>query len=485
MNAPAGKAAVLIVDDDPLIVDSLGYFLSRDYTITTATGRKEAINLLREAEIPPAVALIDLGLPPTPHAPDEGFALIAAILAHSPKMHIIVLSGQSEEANARHARALGATEFIAKPANPEVLHQLIRRMLAFNDTSTSEDIGLVGNSPVLQNLRMQLKQFASSPFPVLIEGESGSGKELVAAGLHQLSGRAAKPCLTLNCAAISPSLVEATLFGHGKGAFTGAAGARAGYFEDAGEGTLFLDEIGELPLDLQPKLLRILENGEFQRIGETQSRQSASRIIAATNRDLKKEVREGRFRADLYHRLSVFTLTVPPLRERGADRLLLLEHFRALYSAQAGMPPFQLTQKATERLLAYPFPGNVRELRNIAIRLTAKHAGKAVDVLALETELDIVGGNTTNGVPPAPSSDGLKTFASSAELVAYALRELQTQHEFSLDATLRRWEEAYIEAARQLAHDNLSRVARLLGINRTTLYNRIDALGRAKRPPSP
>ncbi len=478
MNAPEGKVAVLIVDDDPLIADTLGYFLSRDYAIITATGRKEAVNLLRQAEIIPALALIDLGLPPTPHAPDEGFALIAAILAHSPKTRIVVLSGQNEEANARHARALGATEFVSKPANPDALRQLIQRVLAFSDAATDVEGGLIGNSAALQNLRAQLRQFAPSPFPVLIEGESGSGKELVAAGLHRFSKRASEPYLTLNCAAISPSLVEATLFGHGKGAFTGAAGARAGYFEDAGEGTLFLDEIGELPLDLQPKLLRVLENGEFQRIGETQARHSSARIIAATNRDLKKEVREGRFRADLYHRLSVFTINVPPLRELGTDRLQLLEHFRALYSVQAGLPPFQLTEKAAGRLLAYPFPGNVRELRNIAIRLTTKHAGKQVDIHELEAELDIAGGAAASGVSPAP------TFANSAELVAYALRELQTQHEFSLDATLRRWEEAYIEAARQLAHDNLSRVARLLGINRTTLYNRIDALGRAKRPPS-
>jgi transcriptional regulator with GAF, ATPase, and Fis domain len=177
------------------------------------------------------------------------------------------------------------------------------------------DDGLIGESAPMQKLRAQLRQFAASPFPVLIEGESGSGKELAAAALHRLSERAAKPYLALNCAAISPSLVEATLFGHSKGAFTGASGSRAGYFEDASDGTLFLDEIGELPLDLQPKLLRVLENGEFQRIGETQARHSSARIIAATNRDLKKEVREGRFRADLYHRLSVFTIAIPALRD--------------------------------------------------------------------------------------------------------------------------------------------------------------------------
>lgn len=479
MIALKDKAVVLLVDDDPLISDTLGYFLSRDYTVLTATRRKEAIALLRQADAAPAVALIDLGLPPTPHAPDEGFALIAAILAHSPHIRIIVLSGQSEEANARHARALGATEFVSKPASPEEILKLIRHVLSFNDSATQIiENGLVGNSAAMQNLRAQIKQFAPSPFPVLIEGESGSGKELVASGLHRYAKRANEPYLTLNCAAISPNLVEATLFGHGKGAFTGATGARTGYFEDASGGTLFLDEIGELPLDLQPKLLRVLENNEFQRIGETQPRHTAARIVAATNRDLKKEVREGRFRADLYHRLSVFTINVPPVRELGADRLQLFEHFRTLYSEQTGFPAFQLNQKTTERLLAYPFPGNVRELRNIVIRLITKHAGKTLTLHDLENELDIAGVASIASVSPAP------TFATSTELVAYALRELKTQHEFSLDATLRHWEEAYIEAARQLAHDNLSQVARLLGINRTTLYNRIDALGRAKRPPS-
>jgi len=475
VDATESKAAILIVDDDPLVADTLGYFLSRDYVVATAATRAEAIGLLRQKKIAPALALIDLGLPPTPHRPDEGFALIADILAHAPGTRIVVLSGQSEEANARHARALGATEFVAKPANPELLRQLIQRVLAFSDTSATVADGLIGDSPPLQNLRLQLRQFARSPFPVLIEGESGSGKELAALALHRLSERRDKPCLTLNCAAISPSLVEATLFGHGKGAFTGAASARAGYFEDAGNGTLFLDEIGELPLELQPKLLRVLENGEFQRIGETQPRRSSARIIAATNRDLKKEVHAGRFRADLYHRLSVFTVAVPPLRELGDDRIRLLEHFCTVYGAQAGLPPFQLDAKSVERLLAYPFPGNVRELRNIAIRLITKYSGRTVGLREIEDELDVASTSATTGVPPAP------TFSSSAELIAHALRELQSHSDFNLDATLRRWEEAYIEAARQLAHDNLSQVARLLGINRTTLYNRIDALGRSRR----
>ena len=472
MTIATKKTELLIVDDDPLIADALSYFLGRDYAVSTASTRAQAIALLRDKKCAPALALIDLGLPPTPHRPDEGFALIADILAHAPATRIVVLSGQSDELNARHARALGATEFVAKPADPDHLRKLIGRVLSFQDAPPEIDSGLIGDSAPLQKLRAQLRQFAHSPFPVLIEGESGSGKELAAAALHRLSERAAKPYLALNCAAISPGLVEATLFGHSKGAFTGASGSRSGYFEDATDGTLFLDEIGELPLDLQPKLLRVLENGEFQRIGETQARHSSARVVAATNRDLKKEVREGRFRADLYHRLSVFTVAIPPLRDLGEDRIRLLEHFRAAYAAQANLPPFRLTIEATARLLAYRFPGNVRELRNIAVRLTTKLAGKEVGIHDLEAELDLGHDSFAVGVPPAPTLGGI------TELVAFAGNDIQTRRNFNLDATLHLWEEAYIEAAQQIAHGNMSQAARLLGINRTTLYNRIETLAR-------
>lgn len=475
LSTSDSKIELLIVDDDPLIADALGFFLGRDYAVTTASTRAEAVRRLRGGKQVPALALIDLGLPPTPHRPDEGFALIADILAHAPGTRIVVLSGQSDEINARHARALGATEFVAKPADPEFLRKLISRVLSFSDTSTENEDGLIGASAAMQKLRAQLRQFAKSPFPVLIEGESGSGKELAAAALHKLSERSSRPYLALNCAAISQNLVEATLFGHAKGAFTGASGQRPGYFEEASDGTLFLDEIGELPLDLQPKLLRVLENGEFQRIGETTARRSSARVVAATNRDLKKEVREGRFRADLYHRLSVFTVAIPPLRDLGEDRVLLLEHFRATYAAQANLPQFRLDAAALQRLLTYPFPGNVRELRNIAIRLTTKHAGKEIGVGELEAELDTANSSENIASLAAP------TMASRTELIGLAMNDIQSRADFNLDATLRLWEEAYIEAAQRLARDNMSQAARLLGINRTTLYNRIDTLAREKR----
>jgi transcriptional regulator with GAF, ATPase, and Fis domain len=221
---------------------------------------------------------------------------------------------------------------------------------------------------------------------VLIEGESGSGRtrRLVLTNAR----RACKPYLALNCAAISPTLVEPTLFGYAKGAFTGATSSRSGYFEDASDGTLFLDEIGELPLELQAKLLRVLENGEFQRVGETQSRKSNARVVAATNRDLRQEVRGGRFRADLYHRLSVFTISVPPLRDLGDDKRTLLDHFRDFYARQAQCAPFELDKRAIQAWLEYGFPGNVRELRNIVIRLTTNTPAKAY-IRSLQAELDL------------------------------------------------------------------------------------------------
>lgn len=461
------KPTLLLVDDDPLIVETLAFYLRGDFDVVPAATRAEALSAVRSGPRLPSVALVDLGLPPFPHRPDEGFALVTELLALAPSMAIVILSGQNDDANARHARALGAADFVAKPADPESLRQTLRRILAYG-TVPAPGIDLIGQSPPIEKLRLQLRQYANSPFPVLIEGESGSGKELVASALHRLSERAARPYLALNCAAIPPNLVEPTLFGHTKGAFTGAAGARAGYFEDAAEGTLFLDEIGELPLDLQPKLLRVLENGQYQRVGETQQRVSRARVIAATNRDLRKEVREGRFRADLYHRLSVFTIGVPPLRETGADRFLLLDHFQRVYAHQAGSAPFSLSPEASTRWAAYPFPGNGRELRNIVIRLTAKHAGRTVSLADLEAELD-VGAFATEGTS-LPQDD--------QQLASLALRHLRESSRFSLDETLRRWETAYIDAAQQLTHGNISQAAKLLGINRTTLYNRIDVLAR-------
>ena len=461
-----GKPSLLIVDDDPLIGDTLAFALGDDFEVRVCESRSGAIELLRELPQAPQLALVDLGLPPTPHAPDQGFLLIADLLANSPSMRILVLSGQGDAAHARHARTLGAAEFIAKPCDPATLRRMLERALAFRDADLRRAQGaqeLIGQSPALLKIKSQIAQFAASSFPVLIEGESGSGKELVAQSLHRHSARAGATYFALNCAAIAPTLVEPTLFGYVKGAFTGAASNRSGYFEDAREGTLFLDEIGELPLEMQAKLLRVLENGEYQRVGETQGRVSGARVIAATNRDLRREVRRGAFRADLYHRISVFTLNVPPLRDMERDKILLLEHFRSLYAEQSRVQPFRLDEEAERRWLAYAFPGNVRELRNIVIRLVTQYAGQELSARELEPEFDL---EAQPGSAEAPGE---------ADPIEQAMRHLERGRGVNLDQILQSLEHAYIQAALRLTRGNVSQAARLLGVNRTTLYGRIGA----------
>jgi len=467
----SARPLLIIIDDDPLIADTLHFVLSNEFEVCVADSRTQARSLLHQLETPPQLALVDLGLPPTPHRPDEGFKMIGELLAHSPAMKILVLSGQNDDANTRHALALGAVEFVAKPCDVERLRQLLRNALQLQTAEIGEQrgeqdaCGLLGNSLAMENLRIQISQFANAPFPVLIEGESGSGKELVAACLHRLSQRRERPYLSLNCAAISPALAESILFGHGKGAFTGAAGAHSGYFEDAADGTLFLDEIGELPLELQAKLLRVLENGEYQRVGETQTRQSRARIVAATNRDLKEEVRASRFRIDLYHRLSVFIMHMPPLREMDEDSLLLLDHFRGFYAHETGQAMFNLDEQARRRWGSYYFPGNVRELRNIIIRLTAKYPGKTVSETQLVAEMDL-GPAAGNGATTALPVDAETMFA-------HAYARLQSQGRVELDQVLTAWEKGYVEAALKITHGNLTHAAKILGINRTTLYSRM------------
>jgi len=471
MQTEGNKPDLLIVDDDPLITDTLNFVLSRDFSVYVADSRTRVKNLLRQLDNPPQLALIDLGLPPSPHRPDEGFRLISELIAYSPGIKIVVLSGQSDEANARHARTLGAIEFVAKPCEPETLKSLLMRSLKVREAElgAAAEGGLLGKNLLVEKLRQQISQFANAPFPVLIEGESGSGKELVAASLHRLSQRAARPSFALNCAAISPTLVEPTLFGYAKGSFTGATTARAGYFEDAKDSTLFLDEIGELPLELQAKLLRVLENGEYQRVGETQSRVSNARVVAATNRDMRQEIRAGRFRADLYHRLSVFTINVPPLRDLGEDKRILLDHFRDFYARQARVNPFEFDAAALQAWLEYSFPGNVRELRNIVIRLTTKYAGQRVGAEPLQAELDMESLDVE--LPGLAAGQDFKAVLEAAR------RHLQVHKNFSLDNTLAEWERGYVEAALMITQGNLTQAAKMLGIHRTTLYSRMQGYG--------
>ncbi|MGR8921243.1 MAG: sigma-54-dependent transcriptional regulator, partial [Gammaproteobacteria bacterium] len=397
--------------------------------------------------------------------PEEGFRLIGELFAFNRHMKVLVLSGQSERGNIQHALTLGAVDFVPKPCDAALLKSRLRHQLMLLEAEQPAAAGagagaqMLGDSAAMKTLRDLIAQFADTPFPVLVEGESGSGKELVAQCLHESSRRRDAPMLTINCAAFTPELLEAQLFGHARGAFTGADVARAGFFDDVGEGTLFLDEVGEMPVDLQAKFLRVLENGEYYRLGETERRQARARIVAATNRDLRERVRAGQFRPDLFHRLSVLSLTVPPLRGRGEDWRVLLDAFQRQYADS--IKPFILTPEAEARLAAYGFPGNVRELRNIVIRLGAKYPGQTVAAAALEAELEL------DYDPVEPGA------ASGAADVAARLAEPG----FRLDDALEALERAYVEAALAAGAGNLSKAARLLGINRTTLYSRLSRLG--------
>jgi len=464
-DVPATKSEILFVDDDPLIVESLSIALGDEYLIHSAESREQTKNLLRKLGKTPSIAMVDLGLPPLPHNPDEGFKLINELLVFNPNIKILVLSGQSDTANIQHALTLGAVDFVPKPCDVPLLRSRLKHQQMILEAELAQGGGelsgedFLGESPAIKTLHEIIRQFGNTPFPVLVEGESGSGKELVAKLIHEHSPRAGAPFLTINCAAFSSELLESQLFGHAKGAYTGATKDTAGFFEDAGEGSLVLDEIGEMPLSLQSKLLRVLENGEYYRLGETQVRLSRARIIAATNRDLREETRTGRFRQDLYHRLSVLTIHVPPLRQRGGDCLLLMGHFKKLYAIHK--QPFELEKQAEQRLLDYSFPGNVRELRNIAIRLSSKYPGKKVSAGQIEQELE----SHVTGLTADTSGE-----------TAESLRQELLGRSFSLEQTLSDWERRYITTALEMSGGNLSKAARYLGINRTTLYSRIQRL---------
>lgn len=454
---------LLLVDDDALIVDALSLSLGDRYDVVTAGDRGTALQRMRGAA-PPVLALLDLGLPPAPHSPAEGLALLSELLAADPRMKIIVMSGQGGRAAVREALALGAADFIPKPCDLELLLSRLGQQRAMQKTEQAAGPPggdttsmLVGQSRAIGELRECIGRYADSPHPVLVEGESGTGKELVAHCLHLESNRAAGPYLKLNCAALPAELLEAELFGHARGAFTGAVEQRRGFLEAAGGGSLLLDEVGELPLPLQAKLLRVLDDGEYFRVGETTPRRFAGRILAGTNRALQDEVRDGRFRRDLYHRLAVLSIRVPPLRERSADVLLLYDHFVRCYGESAGL---ELRHGSRELLLAYPFPGNVRELRNVVIRLGARGLRDGVGVADLERELE----------PPVGEAE------TSEDAAREHLRRAILDGGFDLKAALDKHARLCIHLAMELADGNLSRAARLLGMHRTTLYDRLRRL---------
>ena len=379
------KPGLLVVDDDELIVELLMEDLREDYDVIGARTRTEVKHALRQLGKPPSFALVDLGLPPHTESPREGLALVRELVATESDCAVIVISGQDEEENGKVARTLGATEYISKPCDPAQIRSVLSRAGATRKAK-ADTHGLLGESAALARLQRQVRQFANAPYPVLIEGESGTGKELVARALHDASSREGK-FLALNCAAVPEQLFEATLFGSRRGAYTGATADSTGFFAASDGGTLFLDEVGDMAYDLQPKLLRALETGEYYRVGDSKPSTADIRVIAATNQPLVGGGGERRFREDLYHRLSVLVIRTPTLRELGDDRFLLLDHFRDASAKKNDDKPFSLDKKALGLWGKYSFPGNVRELKNIVARLQVKHPAKKVSEGQLGAEL--------------------------------------------------------------------------------------------------
>ncbi len=454
----ANKPTLLLVDDDAIIADSLEFVLNDEYQISRASDRLSSFAMLDKMEDSPTLALVDLGLPPDTHTPDEGLAVIKKISQMHPSTRILVLSGQDNKKHVFQAKEDGAVDFISKPCDiAEIKVRLKQQIKAGGGDSVDGDIeGLVGSSEVTELLRMQIKQIAGSPYPVLIEGESGSGKEVTARNLHRSSPRKQQPFLTLNCAAFNGELLESQLFGHIKGAFTGATETKKGFFEEVGSGTLLLDEVADLPMDLQAKLLRVLEDGEFYRLGETQPRHSLARVLSATNKDIFSAIENNRFREDLYHRLSVLTLRVPSLNERHGDKLELLEYFKQDVGEQ--IATFTLDDDALSLWNDYAFPGNVRELRNIIIRLSAKFPGQRIKSEVLKLEM--------SGLHRPGGENNSESWMKSA---------LKADN-FQLDQVLKSVEKQMIDLAMREQGGNVSKAADMLGINRTTLYGRMDRL---------
>jgi DNA-binding NtrC family response regulator len=450
------KPTLLLVDDDTIIADSLEYVLSEEYQVNRACDRHSSFGMLSQMKDSPTLALVDLGLPPDTHTPVEGLAVIRKISQMHPSTRVLVLSGQDNKKHIFQAKEDGAVDFISKPCDvAEIKVRLKKQIKASGGDAGDGDIeGLIGSSEASELLRMQIRQIASSPYPVLIEGESGSGKEVTARNLHRCSSRKQQPFLTLNCAAFNGELLESQLFGHIKGAFTGATETKKGFFEEVGSGTLLLDEVADLPMDLQAKLLRVLEDGEFYRLGETKPRHSTARVLAATNKDIFSAIEGGQFREDLYHRLSVLSLRVPTLDERNGDKLELLEYFKQEVDDQ--IATFKLDDEALDFWSEYTFPGNVRELRNIIIRLSAKFPGQTIkpDVLKLEMS-------------------GLRKHDTEISSEDWLKKSLYTD-QFQLDQMLKLVEKELINLALQEHGGNVSKAADMLGVNRTTLYGRMD-----------
>src|SRR6266508_4547598 len=367
------KPALLVVEDDPEIREQMRWAFDDAYMVYLAGNRRDALALMKRER--PALITLDLGLPPHPAEAAEGLALLEELLVVERTAKVIVITGNSDRTNAMMAVQRGAYDFLEKPVQLDVLkiildraaylYRLEQERRALLERVSREGFEkIIGASPPIQQVFETIRRVSASDVPVLILGESGTGKELVALAIHRQSARKAGPFIVINCGAIPENLLESELFGYEKGAFTGAHRQQKGKVEYANGGTLLLDEVGEMPLGLQVKLLRFLQDGRVERIGGHEQIEVNTRVLAATNMDLKGAVEKGLFRDDLFYRLSVVEIQVPPLRERGEDVLLLAQAFVSQYRDELSSRVKGLSDEARQAILAHPWPGNVRELQN-------------------------------------------------------------------------------------------------------------------------
>ena len=396
------KPKLLIVDDDEEIRTQMKWALAADYDVALAEDRPSALEMFRTTQ--PSVVLLDLGLPPHPGNPEEGLATLSALMALDRLVKVIIISGQGEKQNALRAIGASAYDFFTKPVEMDELKFLLKRCFQMVQLEkeyaamqqlvhTDSFEGMLGTSAPMRPIFEAIRKVATTDAPVLILGESGTGKEMAARAIHQKSNRKNGPFIAINCSAIPETLWESELFGHEKGSFTGAHMQRKGRIETANDGTLFLDEIGEIPLPLQVKLLRFLQEQTIERVGGRQEIPINARVVAATNADLKKVMAAGTFREDLFYRLAVVSLTLPPLRERENDVRLLAQFFLNRFAAQVNKTNLAFDPDAIRALNKHAWPGNVRELENCIRRAVIMADGRRVTARDLELEPSGLGAN--------------------------------------------------------------------------------------------
>ncbi|MBL8659437.1 MAG: nitrogen regulation protein NR(I) [Rhodospirillales bacterium] len=460
---------VLVADDDAAIRTVLNQALERSGYNVRVTGN--AATLWRwVSDGQGDVVITDVVMPD-----ENGLDLIPRIRKIRPELRVIVMSAQSTLMTALKATERGAFEYLPKPFDLNELIAIVRRALEAPRATVQPDandapedgLPLIGRSPAMQEIYRTLARLMGTDLTVLINGESGTGKELVARALHEYGKRRSGPFVAINMAAIPRELIESELFGHEKGAFTGATHRSAGRFEQAEGGTLFLDEIGDMPAEAQTRLLRVLQEGEYTSVGGRTPIRANVRIVAATHHDLRLLIRQGQFREDLYFRLNVVPIRLPPLRERTGDIPELVRHFMARVAAE-GLSPKTLEPAAMERLKAYRWPGNVRELENLVRRLTALYSDEVVGIGVIEAELA-----DASPAAPEPEGDGLGQ-SMERHLRSYFLAHGEGLPPPGLfDRVIREVERPLIALTLEATRGNQIRAAEILGLNRNTLRKKI------------